>query len=481
MSIIAGYLLPHAPVFIDKVGGGQTEQVQNTINAYRRVAKEIEQMQPDLIIIISPHGPIFSDAIALYDLDQYHGDMKRFGEYSLSFDAQKDKVFIEKLLEENRKQDGYFYPLTNSQFAKFQHAPVLDHGVTVPLYFISEHLKAIKLVALSYGSLSYLELLKNGEIIKKVADESQDRIVIIASGDMSHALSSKGPYQYHEDGPWFDQMMRVSIEKQQPYNVFTEDENRINNAAECGLRSYAIMMGAFNRCKLTCKVYSYEGPFGVGYLIAGFKNDGQPSEDQIEKISVKMYETVSAQRHNAHTFVKIAREMIETYVKEKVAAKWHVSNRELILNGKYFDISDFLSILNEKHGTFVSIKKHGVLRGCIGTIAPTQKTTFEEILQNAISACARDYRFDPIDIKELDYLTISVDILSSLRKVEDRDLLDPSKYGVVVYSKGRKGVLLPNLEGVNTIEEQLQISTNKGGFTVEEIDRIDCFTVERFY
>lgn len=481
MSIIAGYLLPHAPVFIDKVGGGQTEQVQNTINAYRQVAKEIEQMHPDLIIIISPHGPIFSDAIALYDLDQYHGDMKRFGEYSLKFEAHKDKAFIDKLLEESRKNDGYFYPLTNSQFVKFQHAPVLDHGVTVPLYFLSEHIKAVNLVALSYGSLSYLELLRNGEIIKKVADESQDKIVVIASGDMSHALSSKGPYQYHEDGPWFDQLMRASIEKQQPYNVFTEDESRINNASECGLRSYAIMMGAFNRCSLNCKVYNYEGPFGVGYLIAGFKYDGKTEEDQIVRISHKMHETVSIQRQNAHLFVKIAREMIETYVKEKVAAKWQVSNQELLLNGKKFDIGDYLSILNEKHGTFVSIKKHGVLRGCIGTIAPTQKTTLEEILQNAISACSRDYRFDPIDIKELDYLTISVDVLSNLRKVDNRDVLDPAKYGVVVYSKGRKGVLLPNLEGVNTIEEQLQISTNKGGFTVEEIDRIDCFTVERFY
>ena len=87
MSIVAGYLCPHAPVFIEKVGGDQSRLVKGTIDAYQRVAKEIKMLQPDLIVIISPHGPIFSDAIAVYDMPEYIGDMKSFGEYSLNYKA----------------------------------------------------------------------------------------------------------------------------------------------------------------------------------------------------------------------------------------------------------------------------------------------------------------------------------------------------------------------------------------------------------
>jgi len=154
---------------------------------------------------------------------------------------------------------------------------------------------------------------------------------------------------------------------------------------------------------------------------------------------------------------------------------------ELTINGITFSIGANESVLKAQHGVFVSIKKHGVLRGCIGTIAPTQKTTLDEIVKNAISACSKDYRFDPISSDELDALTISVDVLSQLSRVEDLETLSPDTHGVVVFSKEKMGVLLPNLEGIKTLEEQLKVASNKGGFSVDDIDEIQSFTVERFY
>ena len=481
MSIVAGYLCPHAPVFIEKVGGDQSRLVKGTIDAYQRVAKEIKMLQPDLIVIISPHGPIFSDAIAVYDMPEYIGDMKSFGEYSLNYKYRKDQSFIDALVSASNRSHGFYYSLSEDQFKKFQHVPKLDHGVTVPLHFILGELSEVKIVAMSYGSMSHIELLKNGEILKGVAEATGKRVVIIASGDMSHALSDKGPYKYNESGPWFDKKMCSYITEQNPYGIFTEAEERISNAAECGLRAYAIMLGAFNKTALSSNLIHYEGPFGVGYLLASFKALDFSNEDSIAQIedlaNRKFAETIT----KAHLFVKIARETIQSYVIGRKTPKYKIDGKSILINDKTFDIGPNEKTLESQHGVFVSIKKHGVLRGCIGTIAPTQNNTLDEIVKNAISACSRDYRFDPISHDELKVLTISVDVLSQLSHVADINTLSPKTHGVVVMSNDKMGVLLPNLEGINTVEEQLKIASNKGGFTVDDIEEIQSFTVERFY
>lgn len=481
MSIVAGYLCPHAPVFIENVGGDQSKRVEGTIEAYRQVAIAIKQLQPDLIVIISPHGPIFTDAIAVYNMPNYVGNMKSFGEFTLNYQYSKDQDFIEALVKASNAVNGYYYPLSEDQFNKFQHTPLLDHGVTVPLHFILGETSQIKIVAMSYGSLSYVELLKNGEILKDVAKASMKKVVIIASGDMSHALSNKGPYKFHESGPWFDQIMCENITKQKPYAIFSESEDKLSNAAECGLRSYAIMMGAFNKTNLTSNLIHYEGPFGVGYLLASFTATDISLEDSIAQIEDEANKKNAQRRANAHLFVQIATETIQTFVNERRVPKITYQDSTIQINDKKFDGESNREILNARHGVFVSIKKQGTLRGCIGTIMPTQKNTLDEIVKNAISACSKDYRFDPISSDELDALLISVDVLSELSRVEDVNALTPATQGVVVTCKDKMGVLLPNLEGINTVAEQLKIASNKGGFTVDDIEEIQSFTVERFY
>lgn len=134
-----------------------------------------------------------------------------------------------------------------------------------------------------------------------------------------------------------------------------------------------------------------------------------------------------------------------------------------------------------KRGVFVSIKKHGQLRGCIGTIEPTKDNVAEEVIHNAVSASTRDPRFPSITPDELEDLTISVDLLSPLEKVTDQGQLNPKKYGVLVSSKSKKGVLLPDLEGVDTVEEQLRIAKRKGSIALQEKFKIQRFEVKRFY
>ncbi len=135
----------------------------------------------------------------------------------------------------------------------------------------------------------------------------------------------------------------------------------------------------------------------------------------------------------------------------------------------------------EPGAVFVSLKKRGALRGCIGTIYPAQKNLLEEIMANALSAGLRDPRFSPVTAEELDELDYSVDVLTEPEKVEDISRLDPQVYGIIVRSGDRTGLLLPALEGVNSVELQMDIARRKAGIAPGEPIEIFRFQVKRYY
>jgi AmmeMemoRadiSam system protein A len=131
-------------------------------------------------------------------------------------------------------------------------------------------------------------------------------------------------------------------------------------------------------------------------------------------------------------------------------------------------------------GAFVSLKKHGELRGCIGTIEPVRSNLAEEIIYNAVSAGVEDPRFRAVQPEELPELTISVDVLSPSEPIDSEDELDPRRYGVIVRGRGRVGLLLPNLEGIDTVAEQVGIARQKAGLRPDEPVRLARFEVVRY-
>lgn len=137
--------------------------------------------------------------------------------------------------------------------------------------------------------------------------------------------------------------------------------------------------------------------------------------------------------------------------------------------------------LQKPGAAFVSIKKRGELRGCIGTISPTKRTLAGEIAANAVSAGLKDPRFPPVSEDELPELIYSVDVLSAPEKVEDINVLDPQRFGVIVRCGGLTGLLLPDLEGISTVEEQLSIAKQKAGILPGETVEIFRFEVKRYY
>lgn len=148
---------------------------------------------------------------------------------------------------------------------------------------------------------------------------------------------------------------------------------------------------------------------------------------------------------------------------------------------KQEDCPELFRKIEGRAGAFVSLKKQGDLRGCIGTFEPTRSNLAEEIVSNAISSCSRDPRFEPVREGELDQLEVSVDVLGEPEPVADESKLDPREYGVIVRSGRRLGLLLPDLEGVNTVEEQLDIARRKAGIGPREPVELFRFKVRRYH
>jgi len=166
-----------------------------------------------------------------------------------------------------------------------------------------------------------------------------------------------------------------------------------------------------------------------------------------------------------HKLVELARKSAETFVK---------TGQEIS------PPQELTPEMTAKAGVFVCIKKKGTLRGCVGTFMPCTENVAEEIIKNAMSAATRDPRFDPVTEDELQQLEYSVDLLSPPEKVSDISELDPKKYGVIVLHGSRKGLLLPDLEGVDSVEEQLRIAKMKACINPQDNVEIFRFTVSRY-
>uniref|UniRef100_UPI0025FC628A AmmeMemoRadiSam system protein A n=1 Tax=Anaerovibrio sp. TaxID=1872532 RepID=UPI0025FC628A len=233
-------------------------------------------------------------------------------------------------------------------------------------------------------------------------------------------------------------------------------------------RSFWIMAGAFDRMDVQSKLLSCEGPFGVGYAVAQFTPGGQNENRNIcEQAVEKQQEAMARRRAQEDEYLKLARKSLESYVR----------------NNKCIEVPADLpaEMVNTKAGAFVSIKKDGQLRGCIGTILPVRENLAREIIENAVSAGTGDPRFPRVTEDELESLVYDVDVLSTPEAVDSPKELDVKRYGVIVESEDghRRGLLLPDLEGVDTVEEQISIASQKGNISPDEKIKLWRFEVTR--
>ena len=449
MGILAAYMVPHPPMIVPAVGRGGEKQIEKTTNAYERVAAEIASLAPDTIIITSPHSVMYTDSFHISPGKSAKGDFGRFRASQVSFEENYDAELVSAITEIARKQ-GFPAGVMGERDRK------LDHGTMVPLYFIRKKYSGGKIVRIGLSGLPLTEHYRLGQMIREAVDGLGRRAVFVASGDLSHKLQDYGPYGYAKEGPQYDERIMDVCSRAAFGELFDFDETFCERAAECGHRSFVIMAGAFDGISVDAEQLSHEDVTGVGYGICIFHPQG-PDESRhfLDQYLAQQEKKLDAARSAEDPYVKLARASVEHY----------------ILHHKKLPLPQDLpsELVSRRAGAFVSIHEHGRLRGCIGTIAPVQDSLAQEIIDNAVSASTRDPRFDPIKADELAWLEISVDVLGDPEPISSPRELDVKRYGVIV-TKGRKrGLLLPDLDGVDTVEQQISIAKSKAG--IAEWDR----------
>jgi len=263
MSIAAAFIMPHPPIILSEIGGGEEKKIQNTIDSCDAIAKKIEKMKPDTIVLTSPHCIMYNDYFHISPGKSAIGDFGKFGAKEISMHVEYDDEFVRALEEETEKNHINAGTLGEKETS-------LDHGTMVPLSFVNKYYTSYKLVRISLSGLSMQEHYQLGKNIASVSKKLKRKVVFIASGDLSHKLKEYGPYGLSKEGPLFDIEITDIIEKGELNRLMEFDPGFCEKAAECGLGSFIIMAGALDEIEFDSKLLSYEGPFGVGYGVAEF-------------------------------------------------------------------------------------------------------------------------------------------------------------------------------------------------------------------
>lgn len=461
MGILAGFMVPHPPLIVPDVGGGEEKKIQKTIDAYQKAAETIGLLRPETIVLLSPHQILYADYFHISPGQGARGDFGQFRAPQASMEVSYDTEFV-RVLCKAAGEAGLQAGTLGEREKK------LDHGTMVPLYFVNQFWTWYRLVRIGLSGLPLTTHYRLGQCIKETAQTLGRNTVVIASGDLSHKLKEDGPYGYQEEGPAYDARIMDVMGRGAFGELLEFSEDFCEKAAECGHRSFTILAGAFDQTAVEAEQLSYEGTFGVGYGVCAYRPCGDDgTRNFLEQYEEKERAKLLARREREDAYVRLARYTIEAFVETGTLPKMPEGLPE--------------ELYQNRAGAFVSLKEEGRLRGCIGTIQSIRDSLAEEIMHNAVSACSEDPRFSPVEAWEVDRLTISVDVLGETEKISSPEELDVTRYGVIVTKGARRGLLLPNLEGVDTVEEQIAIAKQKAGIKEYESVELERFEVVRHH
>ncbi len=460
MSIVGGIMVPHPPLIVPEVGKGSEKVVEETIRSYEKAADAVKEMKPETIVLSSPHVILYGDYLHISPGRGAAGSLAQFGAPSIKMDVDYDTELRDEII---KRCDAVSFPAGPLG----ERSRELDHGTMVPLYFILQKYRDFKLVRLGISGISLAEHYRLGMMIKEAAEKTGRRVVYVASGDLSHKLKEDGPYGFDKYGPVYDEKIMDVMGRGAFDELMDFDSVLLDRSAECGHRSFVIMAGAFDRTDVSIERLSHQDVTGVGYGVCIYRT-GKADEgrDFLDKWYKRKMGTIEKMKQNEDPYISLARLTIETYIKTGTIIKVPEETPK--------------EMLDRRAGAFVSLHIDGNLRGCIGTIGPVADNLAEEIISNAISASTRDPRFSPVRESELPLLEYNVDVLNAPERIDSPAELDVKKYGVIVTKGHKRGLLLPDLEGVDTVSEQLRIAKQKAGIDVDDDKvQLERFTVTR--
>jgi AmmeMemoRadiSam system protein A/AmmeMemoRadiSam system protein B len=451
-AIVFSGIAPHPPIMVPEVGREAVAEVRGSITAMAELTRRIIQSGAETVVIISPHAPLSPDAFVAYHSKPLYGDFGNFRAPATTIEFPLDEELLTAIVNVAAGAN-YEVPALDDYD--------LDHGAAVPLYFLDRNGWQGRVVALGYSFLGNEDHLKFGECIRGAAENIGRAVAFIASGDLSHRLKPEAPAGYNPSAHFFDEQVVDALTRNAPNQIVDIDQDLRRAAGECGYRSMLVALGLAQTLPAACEVLHYEAPFGVGYLVAQLTNVQQGA------VKEAYSETVSDPTAVEENLPALARRAVETFISR----------------GKQISVPHTVAeILRARAACFVSIKtRDGSLRGCIGTIEPVKETLGQELVANAISAATRDPRFAPVTESELADLKYSVDILAAPEPATFADL-DPAVYGVIVEDESGmfRGLLLPDIDGVDSAEQQVNIAMRKAGIPPGTPLKLSRFRVDRF-
>lgn len=431
-------IAPHPPIMVPEVGRESIAAVRHSIEAMAQLTERLIASGAETVILISPHAPLEIDSFVAYEGPEVYGDFANFHAPETSVSVPLDRELLAAITVSAACENYRVSTLPGTD---------LDHGIAVPLYFLLRNGWHGKVVALGYSFLSNDDHISFGRCVKKAADALGRSIGFIASGDLSHRLAPNAPAGFNPNAHVFDERVLAALRANDPQGIVEIDYNLRKLAGECGFRSMLVAIGAGTGVPVSCEVMNYEAPFGVGYLVAQLIN--QRAESKQDDLP------------------RLAREAVEAFIRSGEILPAPEEAGEL---------------LSARAPCFVCLKTlDGELRGCIGTIEPAKDNLAQEIIANSISAAMNDPRFDPVSENELQNLRYSVDVLRPAEETVFDDL-DPAIFGVIVEdtTSSRRGLLLPDIPGVDTAEQQVEIASRKAGIPRDTPVKLWRFKVDRF-
>lgn len=264
MLVCAG-LSPHPPIIIPEVGGAELQAADRTVTAMRAWAKDLASVNPETLVFISPHAPFLQKALGCLNGSELTGSFAAFGVPEVAFRAANDWDLAISIAEE-ADQGGVQVVAVDTH--------TLDHGVMVPLYYLREAGVTANLVVFGVSLLPPEQHYRFGQALARAIAAAPQRIGLVASGDMSHRLKPGAPAGYDPQGQVFDRLIEESLKTMDEERILNIPEILADRAGECGLRPIIMLLGALSGYEVESRIYSYEGPFGVGYLVAGFRLKG---------------------------------------------------------------------------------------------------------------------------------------------------------------------------------------------------------------
>ena len=253
--------MPHAPILVPEIGRGDLKTAERTVQGLVRLGVEFSQAQPDTVICISPHAPVLHDRVGITYAETLSGTLAEWQfDYHLEFKG--DKRFVEQIVEAAWQQK-----VAVDTYSQNEDQVLLDYATVVPMYYLTKGHYPERLTVVSISDFSLAKHWDFGVALAQTCEKSNKRVAIIASGDLSHRLNDTAPYGFDPAGEQFDTLVQSALRNKNVEALLNMDPDLWYKAGECGYRALIMLLGALQKQPLDPKIYSYEGPFGVGHLV----------------------------------------------------------------------------------------------------------------------------------------------------------------------------------------------------------------------